>query len=322
MRVFLAGATGAVGKPLLTQLMAAGHQVAATTRSAAKAEQLRRMGITSFVLDGLDGAAIGEAVARVEPDAIIHQMTALSAKPDLKHFDSWFAQTNALRTRGTDYMLAAAVAVGVRRFIIQSYTGWNNTREGSLVKTEDDPLDPHPAPSQRETMAAIHYLEKAIASAPLTGIALRYGNLYGPGASEVMVALTRKRMLPIIGDGAGVWSWVHVEDAAAAAVAALEHGSAGVYNIIDDEPAPVFEWLPYLADAVGAKPPFRVPGWLGRLAAGQVIAQWMTEGRGASNQKAKRDLQFHLACPSWREGFRQLQRSPVSMGTSLATTAL
>lgn len=306
MRVFLAGATGAVGKPLLKQLMAAGHAVAATTRSDEKAEHLRRMGATAFVLDGLDGPAIREAVARAEPDAIIHQMTALSAKPDLRHFDSWFAGTNALRTKGTDHLLAAAVSLGVKRFVIQSYTGWNNARDGGLIKTENDPLDPRPAAAQRETMAAIHHLEKAVADAPLTGIALRYGNLYGPDASDDMVAMIRRRMFPIVGDGAGVWSWLHVDDAATATVAALEHGTAGVYNIVDDEPAPVSEWLPCLARAVGAKPPFRVPFWLGRLAAGEVAARWMTEGRGASNDKAKRDLHFRPAWPTWREGFRHL----------------
>jgi nucleoside-diphosphate-sugar epimerase len=319
MRIFVAGATGAVGRPLVKQLLAKGYDVSATTRSAAKADQLRRMGVTAFVVDGLDGAAIGEAVARAEPDAMVHQMTALSAKPDLKHFDSWFADTNELRTKGTEHLLAAAVSLGVQRFIIQSYTGWNNAREGGPIKTEEDPLDPHPAPSQRETMATIHHLEKVVAEAPLTGIALRYGNLYGPGASDDMVVLIRKRMFPIIGNGAGIWSWTHVEDAAAATVAALEHGTAGVYNIVDDEPAPVSEWLPYLANAVGAKPPFRVPVWLGRLAAGQVPAQWMTEGRGASNKKAKRDLQFRPAWPTWREGFLHLfDRSPVSARAPLA----
>ncbi len=306
MRVFLAGATGAVGKPLVQQLLAAGHQVAATTRSADKAERLRRLGITAFVLDGLDTSALGEAVARAQPEAIIHQMTALSGKPDLRHFDTWFARTNELRTKGTDHLLAAALSMGVKRFIIQSYTGWNNARNGGLVKSEEDALDPHPVACQRKTLAAIHYLERAVVGAPLDGIALRYGNLYGPGASDDLVTLLRKRMLPIIGKGTGIWSWLHIEDAAAAAVAALEHGSPGVYNIVDDEPAPVSEWLPYLAEAVGAKPPMRVPLWLGRLAAGEVAASWMTEGRGASNEKAKRELRFRPTWRTWREGFRQL----------------
>jgi nucleoside-diphosphate-sugar epimerase len=317
MRVFLAGATGVVGKPLVQQLLAAGHQVAATTRSADKAERLRRLGVMAFVLDGLDGSAVGEAVARAEPDAIIHQMTALSAMPDLRHFDAWFARTNLLRTKGTDHLLAAALSLGVKRFIVQSYTGWNNARVGGLVKTEDDALDPHPVPCQRETLAAIHYLEKAVLGAPLTGIVLRYGNLYGPGASDDLVTLLRKRMLPIIGKGTGIWSWLHIEDAAAAAVAALERGTPGVYNIVDDEPAPVFEWLPYLAEAVGAKRPMRVPGWLGRLAAGEVAARWMTEGRGASNQKARRGLHFRPNWPSWREGFKHLQKSAGSATVSL-----
>jgi len=309
MRVFLAGATGAVGRPLVTRLLAAGHEVTATTRSPDKAEQLRRFGVTAFMLDGLDGGAVGEAVARAEPDVIVHQMTALSAKPNLRRFDAWFAETNALRTRGVDHLLSAAVSLGVKRFIVQSYTGWNNKRDGGPIKTEDDPLDADPVPCQRQTMAAIHYLEKAATDAPLTGIVLRYGNLYGPGASDEMVALLRNRMLPIIGNGAGIWSWLHVEDAAAAAVAALEAGSAGVYNIVDDEPAPVAQWLPCMAEAVGAKPPLWVPTWLGRLAAGEVAARWMTEGRGASNGKAKRELHFRPVWPTWREGFRHLQGS-------------
>ncbi len=306
MRIFLAGATGAVGTPLLKQLIAAGHTVTATTRSAAKVERLRQAGAAVVILDGLDGAAVGEAVARAEPDAIIHQMTALSATPDLKHFDSWFAATNALRTRGLDHLLAAALSLGVPRLIAQSYTGWTNPREGGPVKTEADPLDPDPAPAQRRTLAAIRYLEQAVTQAPLTGIALRYGNLYGPGASDDMVKLVGKRMFPIIGSGAGVWSWLHVEDAAAAAVAALEHGASGVYNIADDDPAPVAEWLPHLARAIGAPPPLRVPPWLGRLMAGEAAARWMIEGRGAANAKAKRDLGFRPAWPSWREGFRRL----------------
>jgi nucleoside-diphosphate-sugar epimerase len=321
MRVFLAGATGVVGKPLVQQLLAAGHHVAATTRSADKAERLRRLGVTAFVLDGLDGSALREAVARAEPEAIIHQMTALSAKPDLRRFDAWFARTNVLRTKGTDHLLAAALSLGVKRFIIQSYTGWNNARDGGLVKTEDDALDPHPAACQRETMAAIQYLESAVVGAPLTGIALRYGNLYGPGASDDLVTLLRKRMLPIIGKGTGVWSWLHIEDAAAAAVAALERGTPGVYNIVDDEPAPVSEWLPYLAEAVGAKPPMRVPVWLGRLAAGEVAAGWMTEGRGASNEKAKRELHFRPNWPTWREGFKHLQNSARAATVSLMTAS-
>lgn len=316
MRIFLAGATGAVGRPLISQLLAAEHEVAATTRSPRKAEQLLAAGVTPFVLDGLDGTAVGEAVAKAAPDAIIHQMTALSATPDLRHFDDWFAQTNALRTIGTDHLLAAAVSLGVRRFVVQSYTGWTNARDGNPVKSEADPLDPHPAKSQRKSMAAIKYLEKAVTDAPLSGIVLRYGNLYGPGASSQTVALLRERKFPIIGNGAGIWSWVHVEDAAAAAVAALNHDATGVYNIVDDDPAPVSEWLPFFAQAVGAKAPLRVPAWLGRLAAGAAATDWMTKGRGASNAKAKRELGFCPAWPTWREGFRHLQETPLYLGYS------
>jgi nucleoside-diphosphate-sugar epimerase len=232
-------------------------------------------------------------------------MTALAGKPDLKAFDRWFAATNLLRTKGIDHLLAAAQAAGVKRFIAQSYTGWNNMRAGGFVKTEDDPLDPNPVKAQAETLAAIQHLEHAVLKAPLTGLVLRYGNLYGPGASEEMVRLVRKRMFPVVGGGAGVWSWTHVDDAAAATVRAVEHGSSGIYNIVDDEPAKVAEWLPYLAEAVGAKPPLRMPVWLGRLLAGDVAAQWMTEGRGASNAKARRELGLQLAWPSWREGFRR-----------------
>ena len=304
MRVFLAGATGVIGKPLVRQLVSRGHQLAATTRSADKADELRRLGAEPIVLDALDPTAVGEAVARAEPDAIIHQMTALSGKPDMKHFDRWFARTNELRTRGTEYLLAAAHAAGVTRVIAQSFTGWTNAREGGPVKTEEDPLDPIPAKAQSETLSAIRFLESAVSSAGLDGIVLRYGNFYGPGASDALVQLVKKRMLPVIGDGAGVWSWIHIDDAATATVAALERGTRGIYNVTDDEPARVSEWLPYLANAVGAKPPLHLPVWVGRLVAGEVVVQWMTEGRGASNAKAKRELDWRPAWQSWRQGFR------------------
>lgn len=237
MRVILAGATGALGRPLLRQLLDRGHEVTATTRSAGKVDGLRRQGAAAVVLDGLDGGAVGEAVARAEPDAMIHQMTAISPVPDLKHFDRWFATTNALRTKGTKHLLAAAKAAGVRRFIAQSYTGWTNAREGGSMKIETDALDPRPVKAQVETLAAIRFLERAVLEAPLDGIVLRYGNFYGPGASEAMVEVVRKRMLPILGDGAGVTSWIHIDDAAAATVAALERGQPGIYNIVDDAPA-------------------------------------------------------------------------------------
>jgi 2-alkyl-3-oxoalkanoate reductase len=325
MRVFVAGAAGAIGMRLVPQLVARGHQVTATTRSTDKVDRLRRLGAEAVVVDGLDAAAVGEAVARAEPDAIVHQMTALAGKADLRRFDTWFALTNKLRTTGTEHLLAAAVAAGVGRFVAQSYTGWSNIRSGGPVKTEDDPFDPHPAKNQRETMAGLQFLDRVVPAAQsLEGIVLRYGNFYGPGASESQVELVRRRQFPIIGDGGGVWSWTHLDDAAAATVAAVEHGRRGVYNIVDDEPAPVSEWLPYLAEVTGAKPPLRVPVWLGRLVAGQVAVQWMTQGRGSSNEKAKRELDWRPAWSSWRDGFRfgltdSDRRSPNNSAPEAAT---
>jgi 2-alkyl-3-oxoalkanoate reductase len=304
MRVFLAGATGAIGRRLVPQLVAAGHEVTATTTSAAKAALLRELGAAPVVVDGLDAAAVGEAVARARPDAIVHQMTALAGAPDLRRFDRTFAKTNELRTTGTEHLLAAARAAGVERFVAQGYAGWPSARTGGPVKTEDDPLDPDPAPNQRQSLEAIRFLERAVAEAPLHGVVLRYGSFYGPGASEPLVDLARKRRLPIVGDGGGVWSWIHLDDAAAATVAALERGAPGVYNVVDDEPAPVAEWLPAFAAAVGAKPPRRVPVWLGRLAAGEVGVRMMTEIRGASNAKARAELGWVPRWRSWREGFR------------------
>ena len=305
MRVFVAGAAGAIGARLVPRLVARGHDVTASTRGSDGLERLRALGAEPVVMDGLDGGSVGEAVARAEPEAIIHQMTALAGTPDLRRFDRWFAMTNRLRTEGTGHLLAAAEACGVRRFVAQSYTGWNNERNGGLVKTEDDPLDPSPAGAQRESLAAIRFLEKAVRVAPLEGIVLRYGNFYAPGDSDGMVELLRKRMLPVIGSGAGIWSWVHLDDAAEATVAALERGTPGVYSIVDDEPAPVSEWLPFMARAVGARPPLRVPAWLGRLAAGEVVTRWMTEARGSSNARARRELAWRPTWSSWREGFRE-----------------
>jgi len=304
MRVLVAGATGAVGTPLVRQLIERGHQVTATTRHPARADHLRRLGATVAAMDGLDAASVGEAVARAEPDAIIHQMTALSGKPDMRHFDRWFATTNALRTTGTRNLLAAAQAAGVRTFVAQSYAGWNVAGRGSSPATEDEPLDTRPASAQRESLAAIRFLERAVGEAPLKGIVLRYGSFYGPRASDALVEMVRKRMLPIIGDGGGMWSWVHVDDAAAATVAALERGEPGLYHVADDEPAPVAEWLPYLARVVGAKPPLRLPTWLGRLVAGEVAVRMMTSARGVSNEKSKWVLDWRPRWASWRDGFR------------------
>src|SRR3954470_7292954 len=315
MRVFVAGATGAIGRRLVPQLVERGHEVVATTSRREKADGLRALGSTPGILDGLDGAAVGEAVAgapaagggggaSAEPAAIVHQMTALAGRPDLRRFDRWFARTNELRRRGTEHLLAGARAAGVDRLVAQSYTGWTNDARGGPIKTEADALDPDPLAAQRESLAAIGFLEDAVTSAPLEGVVLRYGNFYGPGDSEPLLELIRRRRFPIIGDGGGVWSWIHLDDAASATIAALERGRRGIYNVPDDEPARVAEWLPYLARVVGAKPPRRVPVWLGRLAAGDVAVRWMTEGRGSSNEKAKRELDWRPAWSSWRDGFR------------------
>jgi nucleoside-diphosphate-sugar epimerase len=305
MRIFVAGGAGVLGRRLVPQLVARGHEVTATTRSASRTGELRALGARPVVVDGLDGVAVGRAVAEAQPDVIAHQMTALAGTPDMRRFDRWFATTNELRTTGTRHLLAAARASGVGKVVAQSYAGWTYGRTGGPVKTEADPLDPEPAKAQRETMAAIRYLEEAVLEAPLTGIVLRYGSFYGPGASDSMVELVRARKIPIVGTGTGVWSFIHVDDAAAATVAAVERGEAGVYNVVDDDPAPVAEWLPHLADAMGAKPPMRLPVWLARLAAGEVVVRAMTEGRGASNEKAKRELDWQPAWSSWRDGFRR-----------------
>ncbi len=303
MRIFLAGATGAVGVPLVRQLVTAGHEVVATTRTPAKKATLRELGARPVVVDGLDAAAVGEAVATAAPDAIIHQMTSLAGLGDLKHFDRTFTVTNRLRTAGTDNLLAAARAAGVRRFVAQSYTGWPYERTGDAVKTETAPLDPHPPKQQRESLAAIRYLEKAVTGAPLDGVVLRYGMFYGPGASDEMVDLMRKRRMPVVGTGDGIWSLTHLDDAAAAAVAALEHGH-GIYNIVDDDPAPVREILTDLAEVLGTPAPRRIPVWLARLVAGEVVVSLTTQARGASNAKAKQELGWAPRWTTWRDGFR------------------
>jgi nucleoside-diphosphate-sugar epimerase len=304
MRVFVAGASGAIGQRLLPQFVARDHQVVATTRSVEKMDRLRGLGVEPLVMDGLDAGSVGEAVARAEPDVIVHQMTALAGVNELKHFDDGFAVTNALRTSGTDHLLAAAEAVGVRRFVAQSYTGWPNAREGGAVKTEDDPLDPRPPAAQAKSLAAIGYLERAVRNAPVEGIVLRYGSLYGPGASDSLVDLVRARKLPLVGDGGGVWSWIQVDDAATATVAAVEGGPSGIYNIVDDEPASVAVWLPYLAECVGAQAPRRIPAWLARPIIGAVGISMMTQVRASANARAKVDLRWRPHWKSWRDGFR------------------
>jgi nucleoside-diphosphate-sugar epimerase len=307
MKVFVAGGTGAIGKPLVPQLVAAGHEVVATTRSAKGAEEVQRLGAEPAIADGLDERAMTDAVRRAQPEVVIHEMTALAGKPDMRHFDRWFATTNQLRTKGTDYLIRAAQEVGARRLIVQSYAGWPSAREGGAVKTEEDRLDPDPAKWQRESMAAFQHLETVVPAAEgLEGLVLRYGGLYGPDTgltSGEALELLRKRQFPIVGDGAGVWSFVHVADAASATVAALDHGAPGIYNIVDDDPARAAEWIPHLAEVLGAKPPRKVPVWLGRLLAGEVPVRMMTSTRGSSNAKAKRELGWQPKYASWREGF-------------------
>jgi len=303
MRVFVAGATGAIGARLVPQLVERGHEVVGTSRSPEKADRLRAQGAEAVVLDLLDAPAVREAVAAARPDAIVHQGTALAGLSDFKHFDRSFAQTNRLRTEGTDTLLAAAREAGVDRFVAQSFAGWPYAREGGSVKTEEDRLDPTPVPAMHETLSAIRHLEHAVVAAG--GLVLRYGGFYG-SPEDAQLELVRKRRFPLVGDGGGVWSFVHLDDAAAATVLALERGAPGIYNVVDDEPAPVREWLPALATAIGAKPPRRVPRWLARIVAGEAGVALMTEIRGASNQKAKRELGWTLRHPSWRQGFSEL----------------
>ena len=304
MKVFVAGASGAVGRRLVPQLVAAGHEVVATTRSEAKLALLRRLGAQPVVMDGLDGAAVGSAVAKAEPEVIVHQMSALAVMGSPRRFDLVFAQTNRLRTEGLDHLLAAAKASGTRKLIAQSFTGWNNRRDGGPVKTEADGLDPEPAAAQRKSLAAIKYLERTLVDcADLETVALRYGFLYGPGSSESVIAPIRKRQIPLVRNANGVWSWVHVDDAASAVVAALDRDDKAVYNIVDDDPAPVSDWLPYLVEVIGAKPPRRAPLWLVRLVGGEVVVRLLTEVRGASNAKAKAELGWEPRWRSWRDGF-------------------
>jgi nucleoside-diphosphate-sugar epimerase len=303
MRVFVAGGTGVVGRRLVPRLAARGHQVTATTTSPAKLGVLEQLGAEAAVMDGLDAASVGAAVAKARPDAIVHQMTAIGRKADIKHMDRWFATTNRLRTEGTDHLLAAAGAAGVSQFVAQSYASWNGIREGGWVKTEDDPMDPEAGTTAQPVMEAVRYLEDVVVA--FGGAVLRYGGLYGPGATDDQVGLVRKRQYPVVGSGAGYSSWVDVDDAASATVLALEQKASGVFNIVDDEPAPAGEWLPYLAACAGAKPPMRVPKWLARLLAGEVAVTMMTEGRGFSNAKAKRVLGWELRYPSWRQGFKE-----------------
>ena len=311
MRIFVAGASGAIGKQLVPMLVERGHEVTGMTRSPAKQDLLRRMGARAVVADALDPEAVAQALAEAEPEVVIHELTAIDAGKFGRNFDKAFAQTNHLRRDGTDHLLAAAKAAGARRFVTQSFAPWLYKRVGGRVKVEADLLDDTPPKAVRQTFAAIRHVEETVTRTDgIEGIVLRYGGFYGPGTSIAVdpdgeqVTMIRKGRLPIVGDGDGVWSFVHIEDAASATAVAVERGAPGAYNVVDDEPARVSEFLPELARAIGAKPPRRVPRWLAWLVGGEATVVMMTEFRGASNEKAKRELGWELRYPSWRLGFR------------------
>ena len=326
MKVFVAGATGAIGQPVVRELVARGHTVVGTTRSESKQALLWDLGAKPVVLDVLDRGAVIAAVLAEEPDAIVHQATALNGV-NFFRFEKSFALTNRLRTEGTDNLLAAARAAGVERFVAQSYAGWPHARVGGPVKSETDPLDPEPAGQTRETVLALLHLEAAVTD--FGGTVLRYGGFYGPGSGlepgGKQLEPIQKRQFPIIGEGRGVWSFIHTEDAATATAIAMETGATGVFNIVDDDPAPVSEWLPYVCELVGAKPPRRLPRAVGRLL-GRHLVVMMDEARGASNAKARRELGWSPAHPSWRDGFRELlspatsTKRPASPRTSSPTS--
>ena len=317
MKVFVAGATGVLGRTLVPQLVARGHEVVGMTRSASKRDLVRGLGARPVVAEALDPVAVAQAVASAEPEVIVHQLTALSVKlsaRDMRHpqHSALAIMTNRLRTEATDYLLAAGQAVGARRFVAQSFGAFRWARTGGPVLSEADPIDPNPPGAMRPALVGILHVERTVPAIEWgEGVVLRYGGFYGPrtaislAPNAPMARPIRKRLFPIIGDGGGVWSHVHVDDAAAATAIAVERGEPGVYNIADDEPAPVREWLPVLAKALDAKPPRRIPRWLGQLAAGEMATLMMTEARGASNQKAKRELGWQLQYPSWRQGFTQ-----------------
>ena len=305
MRVFVTGATGALGRHLVPGLVAAGHEVTATTRTPGKMARLREAGAEPVVVDGLDREAVIAAVRAAAPEVIVHEMTALADMRSFRNPDKLFAVTNELRTGGTDNLLAAAAQAGTRRVIAQGYAGPGPDQpSGARLKTEEDPLDWRPIRSAARAMAAIRYVDRTVPLEAPEGIVLRYGGFYGPGTGDFVVEMARKRRLPVIGGGTGVWSFIEVTDAAAATLAAVDHGAPGVYNVVDDDPAPVAEWLPYLAKVVGAKPPLHVPAWLGRLLAGEFVVGQMTSSRGSSNEKARKELGWEPRYASWREGFR------------------
>jgi 2-alkyl-3-oxoalkanoate reductase len=305
MRVFVTGATGALGRHLVPGLVAAGHEVTATTRTPGKVAQLREAGAEPVVVDGLDREAVIAAVRAAAPEVIVHEMTALAGMRSFRNPDKLFAVTNELRTRGTDNLLAAAERAGTRRVIAQGYAGPGpDKRSGGGLKTEEDPFDWRPVPSTLRAQAAIRHVEKTVPLEAPEGLVLRYGSFYGPGASEILLDMVRKRQVPVIGGGTGIWSFIEITDGAAATLAAVDRGAPGVYNVVDSDPAPVAEWLPYLAKVMGAKPPLRVPAWLGRLLAGEFVVAQMTTSRGSSNEKARKELGWEPRYASWREGFR------------------
>jgi nucleoside-diphosphate-sugar epimerase len=306
MRVFVAGASGVVGRSLLPVLVKAGHKVIGMTRSEDKRRLVQAMGAEHVSADALDRQAVLRAITQTEPDVVVHEMTAIPKELNLRNFDRQFTLTNRLRSEGTDNLLQAALAVGTRRFVVQSYAGWPYARIGGPVKTEEDPLDPNPPAVFRASLAAIRHIETTVPqSSRIHGIVLRYGSFYGPGTSGAwMLDQVRKRRLPVIGSGGAVWSFIHIDDVATATVAAVEGGHPGIYNIVDDEPAPVSVWLPELARMVNAKPPMHVPAWIARLAVGEAGVIMMTEARGSSNQKAKNGLKWTPRWKSWRDGFR------------------
>ena len=312
MKVFVAGATGAIGKQLVPMLVERGHEVTGMTRTSAKADLIRSLGARPVVADALDPETVAQAVAEAQPEALIHQLTAIDTGSMTRSLDKMFTPTNRLRTRGTDHLLAAARAVGARRFIAQSFAGWPFERTGGPVKTEEDPLQASPPKSITQSLGAIRYVEETVTGADgIEGLVLRYGGFYGPGTSLSLnpdgdqIKMIRKRRFPVVGDGAGIWSLVHIQDAASATAAALERGEPGLYNVVDDEPVPVSVLLPELAKSIGAKPPRHLPRWLARLLAGEGMTIMKTDARGASNAKAKRELGWEPRYSSWRQGFRE-----------------
>jgi 2-alkyl-3-oxoalkanoate reductase len=325
MRVLVAGATGAIGSRLVPMLVAAGHEVVGLTRTPGKAAGIERAGAKAAVGDGLDQDFIRRVVADARPDVIVHQMTALRGTRDLRRFDRSFALSNRLRTDGLRWLVEAGLEAGTRRFVSQSFCGWPYPSDGAWTKSEADPLDDHPLAQMRETLAAIRYLEETmlrIAGRGTTGIALRYGTFYGPATGlfeSSMVTALRRRLFPLVTPGTGWWSFIHVDDAVAATDRAIAQGSSGIYNVTDAEPAPVREWLPALAEAVGARPPIRLPGWSARLLAGEVVLRMMTAVRAGLNTKAVRDLGWRPRHPSWRQGFREVASS---MGLSRSSPAV